>query len=504
MSQNNLPTSSQPPSHEETGSSESGLAQDLWNRYGGSPGAYSASPVVQLVGRLAADRLPLLTGLQRRYAPGNFSGMPDLVDIVYGQLPVPGSAARQAVQRQPAVPGEHALQRIAMTPFGAAGIEVGSTLLRRHPVPTPPLDTFSSPRRSNDAPRNELPLTDTPLAGAIPATAVTNVGQQESIAKPDVKNQNATVQRVASVPPEKPVLPPLASLTAETENVSLQPPIRRRSPDSPENRQAPGAVLPPTAVMRMPAVTPLESLVSPRASFAAGAGSLTIEPAIQRYPKDIPDSPTRQPQGEPAAKGIAPPLNSEPLAASQAQVGPPILRVNLAPLTHAAEPAPFIFSQPMSSPGQPAVQRQAEALLPSESPSQERSVFWTTGPVVQPKENPPSLYDNRESIPMPLAGQFNSVPVLQPRPSGIPPLDMPLASPVMMGHSPVLQASPAESPESTPGSAGGAASNVATSNTETTHAGAGTDVELLVNKVWQQLMRRLAIESERKGGRQWP
>jgi len=32
----------------------------------------------------------------------------------------------------------------------------------------------------------------------------------------------------------------------------------------------------------------------------------------------------------------------------------------------------------------------------------------------------------------------------------------------------------------------------------------GIDMELLVNKVWQQLMRRLAVESERKGGRRWP
>lgn len=134
-----------------------GLAQRIWGRYGGAPGAIPLAAtrgLARRITRLSRGRLPLLANLQRRWAPAESPGLPDPLRLAYAQLPVlagvegvfrpqpvrprPATRGRVAAPEAPAgdalVPGEETGApdpTVRIAPAGAGEAGLGPAIQRR-------------------------------------------------------------------------------------------------------------------------------------------------------------------------------------------------------------------------------------------------------------------------------------------------------------------------------------------------------------------------------------
>jgi hypothetical protein len=517
------PDSHEPADAATTPNNGSTLAQHLWARYGSAPGVIPLHTTVRLAPgmvRLSRDRLPLLDDLQQRWS---FSEWPNTPTSAFWHAPL---STGPSVPVGPAVAGHE-----TPWPPPTAATPVRPRPTARSPQMTP--DPEPTAARPQPAMIQRTPATPpVGLSAAGPADAVAPTSVQPTSTPASTPLGPAIVQRVRRgeagmhqqrlVAPSGPVGPEPANADPAsflplppgegTKNLlrEVSPPGESRHrgemiPDpAPEGRlpQRPRETTPVASpaetslIQRTPAPPPLQSMPPARATGAQPQPSF-VEPA----------EPSSQ-AGEPAA--------------TPAVVSPPPIFAG----SGLREEAPR-----HPAPVRPVSQQRPEQLTRAASPTETSLIQRTPAPPPSPPM-PPTRVVGAQLQPFPAPARLPQAvghrAVEVGRRVGAPPQEMPLAPPasrevaprgeetrVFIQRYPAHGARPGQSglapapsaatawlqaqPDTmvTPGVLGACDGGAETQPEET------PPMEEWVEKGLRQLLRRLALEGERRGWQPW-
>jgi hypothetical protein len=465
------------------------VGQRIWERYGGAPGVIPTGQTLGLVRRatrLSGGRHPLLADIQRRWAPTEVPG-PFGLSALWTTQPAFDTGAQLATA--PTGGETRAPSRGAARPVSAAGLARA-----QHPRAGLPVEEGT---RSAGATAGDL-------SSPSPAPAASRVPTRGPIQRREVSasSQAAGAQPGAPLPLAPAEAAPSSPVSAASPaSPSLGPPIvqrtRRSAAQSHSQRShaAPGSRLSASSQ----ATEPQPGAPPPLVPAEARPSSLGVSPAASSVSPPLGPAIVQRARRSPTEGLIQRSrATSKPGMSASSQAPGPWLDGSLAqaptettPLHAAKRPLPRVLSLLRSAPTEPMMISRAIA---SDAPSAAASLEM-------PLANPVVQGSGRAGIESNMGGQADSF--------NAPLMDMPVITSAPAGRRGVFQAKPDTTTTTHP--VPPTTSTHRSAPTQGTPVGASgsvaeetREVEELVEKVMQKFLRRLAIESERRGWRQWP